>query len=65
MRSTPSSTAVRTTVGLSTDIEFPVLTPAHRKRTLDTQYEVLAAYAREKGIGPQVDGRITRHKAPE
>lgn len=49
---------------LSTDMEFPVLTPDHRRRTLDVQYEVLAAYAREKGIYPEIDGRITRLGAP-
>ncbi len=46
---------------LQTDLEFPVLTPAHRIRTLDIQYEVLAAYARKQGINPQLDGRITRY----
>jgi 2',3'-cyclic-nucleotide 2'-phosphodiesterase (5'-nucleotidase family) len=50
---------------LSTDIEFPVLTPQHRQRTLDTQYEVLAAYARDEGIDPRIDGRITRLNGPE
>jgi 2',3'-cyclic-nucleotide 2'-phosphodiesterase (5'-nucleotidase family) len=46
---------------LQTDLEFPVLTPEHHVRTLDTQYEVLTAYARETGINPQLDGRITRY----
>ncbi len=46
---------------LQTDLEFPILTPAHRTQTLDTQYEILAAYAREHGINPQLEGRITRH----
>lgn len=38
--------------------EFPTLTPAHRVRDLDTQWEELAAYARERGISPRLDGRI-------
>lgn len=47
---------------LQTDLEFPVLRPVHRTQTLDVQYEVLAAYAREQGITPQIDGRITRYR---
>lgn len=43
---------------LSTRHEFPTLTDEHRIDTLDTQYEVLAAYAREHGIAPHLDGRI-------
>jgi 2',3'-cyclic-nucleotide 2'-phosphodiesterase (5'-nucleotidase family) len=43
---------------LWSDLEFPALTPDHRGPELDTQYEVLAAYAREKGIAPQLDGRV-------
>lgn len=38
--------------------EFPALDASHRVRTLGTQYEVLADYARETGIAPTVDGRI-------
>ena len=38
--------------------EFPTLTRTHEVRTLDVQYEVLAAYAREHGIDPRVEGRI-------
>jgi 2',3'-cyclic-nucleotide 2'-phosphodiesterase (5'-nucleotidase family) len=49
---------------LSTDIEFPILMPQHRQRTFDTQYKVLAAYARENGIDSVVDGRITRLDIP-
>ncbi len=45
---------------LHSDDEFPVLEERHRIDTLDTQYEVLAAYAREVGIDPQVEGRV-RH----
>ncbi|RXK51124.1 bifunctional metallophosphatase/5'-nucleotidase [Halorientalis pallida] len=43
-----------------TDHEFPVLSDHHRVDRLSTQYEVLAAYARERGIDPTVEGRI-RH----
>ena len=43
-----------------TDHEFPVLSDHHRVERLSTQYEVLAAYARERGIDPAVEGRI-RH----
>lgn len=47
---------------LWSDRTVPDLTPAHRERTLDTryQYEVLAVYAREEGVTPELDGRITR-----
>jgi len=38
--------------------EFPTLTPDHRIERLDTQYEVLASYARENGIAPECEGRI-------
>jgi 2',3'-cyclic-nucleotide 2'-phosphodiesterase (5'-nucleotidase family) len=41
-----------------TDHEFPVLSDHHRVERLSTQYEVLAAYAREQGIDPVVEGRI-------
>ena len=43
---------------LATHYESPTLTPAHRSRDLDVQWEVLAAYARERGIDPRIDGRI-------
>ncbi|MFB6094067.1 MAG: bifunctional UDP-sugar hydrolase/5'-nucleotidase [Halanaeroarchaeum sp.] len=43
----------------STD-EFPALEERHRVGSLDTQYEVLADYARERGIDPSEDGRIVR-----
>ncbi|WP_254535161.1 bifunctional metallophosphatase/5'-nucleotidase [Halomarina litorea] len=43
---------------LRTPAEFPTLVPEHRIGTLDTQYEVLAAYAREEGIDPELSGRI-------
>jgi 2',3'-cyclic-nucleotide 2'-phosphodiesterase (5'-nucleotidase family) len=43
---------------LHTDHEFPTLAEGHRVETLRTQYEVLAAYASERGIDPAVEGRI-------
>jgi 2',3'-cyclic-nucleotide 2'-phosphodiesterase (5'-nucleotidase family) len=43
---------------LHAEHEFPTLNEAHRVETLGTQYEVLAAYARERGIDPAVEGRI-------
>lgn len=43
------------------DDEFPALEEAHRIRQLDTQYEILATYAREAGIDVAVEDRITRH----
>ncbi|WP_255149188.1 bifunctional metallophosphatase/5'-nucleotidase [Halorarius halobius] len=45
---------------LHSDDEFPVLEESHRAEALETQYEVLADYARETGIDPSLDGRI-RH----
>jgi 2',3'-cyclic-nucleotide 2'-phosphodiesterase (5'-nucleotidase family) len=45
---------------LHTDDEFPALSEADRVELLDTQYEVLAAFAREFGVDPQLEGRI-RH----
>jgi 2',3'-cyclic-nucleotide 2'-phosphodiesterase (5'-nucleotidase family) len=43
---------------LSTAHEFPTLTPAHRDRTLRVQHEVLVDYAAERGIDPQLEGRV-------
>jgi 2',3'-cyclic-nucleotide 2'-phosphodiesterase (5'-nucleotidase family) len=43
---------------LHAEHEFPTLSEAHRVDTLGTQYEVLAAYARECGIDPAVEGRV-------
>jgi hypothetical protein len=43
---------------LATHYEVSTFTPAHRSRDLDVQWEVLAAYARERGIDPRIDGRI-------
>ncbi|MFW5963402.1 MAG: bifunctional metallophosphatase/5'-nucleotidase [Natronomonas sp.] len=45
---------------LHTDAEFPTLTDAARIATLDIQYDVLAKYAREVGVDPQLEGRIVR-----
>jgi 2',3'-cyclic-nucleotide 2'-phosphodiesterase (5'-nucleotidase family) len=45
---------------LHTDDEFPALSEADRVELLDTQYEVLAAIARECGVDPRLEGRI-RH----
>lgn len=45
---------------LYTDHEFPVLDTHHRVEQLETQYEVLAAYARAQGIDPEIEGRIQR-----
>lgn len=45
---------------LHTDHEFPVLDESHRHDQLDTQYEVIGAYARACGIDPGIEGRIER-----
>jgi 2',3'-cyclic-nucleotide 2'-phosphodiesterase (5'-nucleotidase family) len=45
---------------LHTDEEFPTLTGADPRCTLDTQYEVLADYARTVGVDPELEGRIVR-----
>jgi 2',3'-cyclic-nucleotide 2'-phosphodiesterase (5'-nucleotidase family) len=45
---------------LHTDAEFPTLTDAKRIATLDIQYDILAEYAREVGVAPQLEGRIVR-----
>ncbi|GGL52993.1 bifunctional metallophosphatase/5'-nucleotidase [Halocalculus aciditolerans] len=42
------------------DEEFPVLDTDHRVAALDVQHEVLAAYAREHGIDPEIEGRVVR-----
>lgn len=44
-----------------TDEEFPTLTGADAALTLDTQYEVLAGYARTVGVAAECDGRIHRN----
>ncbi|MFB6090553.1 MAG: bifunctional UDP-sugar hydrolase/5'-nucleotidase [Halobellus sp.] len=46
---------------LHTDHEFPTLTERHRAGEGDIQFEVLAAYAREFGIDPSVEGRVRRY----
>ncbi|WP_435093044.1 bifunctional metallophosphatase/5'-nucleotidase [Halorubrum sp. N11] len=43
---------------LHSDHEFPTLAQRHRVDEADIQYEVLAGYAREHGIDPQIEGRI-------
>ena len=43
---------------LHSDHEFPTLAQRHRIDEADIQYEVLAAYARERGIDPEIEGRI-------
>ncbi|WP_256391130.1 bifunctional metallophosphatase/5'-nucleotidase [Natronoarchaeum rubrum] len=45
---------------LGTDHEFPALEPHHRVDTLDIQYDVLVEYARERGVDPEIEGRIRR-----
>ncbi|WP_227353999.1 bifunctional metallophosphatase/5'-nucleotidase [Haladaptatus salinisoli] len=45
---------------LHTDREFPALREEHRAAVGDVQYEVLAEYARECGVDPEIDGRIAR-----
>ena len=45
---------------LHTAHEFPTLSTRHRTGEADVQFEVLAAYARQVGIDPAVDGRIER-----
>ncbi|WP_280587967.1 bifunctional metallophosphatase/5'-nucleotidase [Halorubrum sp. Boch-26] len=43
---------------LHSEHEFPTLAQRHRIDEADIQYEVLAAYAREHGIHPEIEGRI-------
>ncbi len=43
---------------LHSDHEFPTLSQRHRIGEADIQYEVLAQYARERGIDPAVEDRI-------
>jgi 2',3'-cyclic-nucleotide 2'-phosphodiesterase (5'-nucleotidase family) len=43
------------------DDEFPALDEAHRVDRLGVQHEVLAAYAREHGIDPEIEGRVVFH----
>jgi len=44
-----------------TDDEFPALNEAHRVDRLGVQHRVLADYAREHGIDPAIEGRVTMH----
>ena len=43
---------------LHSEHEFPTLAQRHRIDETDIQYEVLAGYAREHGIDPEIEGRI-------
>jgi 2',3'-cyclic-nucleotide 2'-phosphodiesterase (5'-nucleotidase family) len=43
---------------LHSEHEYPTLAQRHRVDEADIQYEVLAAYAREHGIDPEIEGRI-------
>jgi 2',3'-cyclic-nucleotide 2'-phosphodiesterase (5'-nucleotidase family) len=45
---------------LHSDHEFPAVEERHRAGEFGIQHEVLAAYAREYGIDPAVEGRIER-----
>lgn len=45
---------------LHTVDEFPTLDDTHLAKSYNTQYEVLAAYARAEGINPEIEGRIVR-----
>ncbi|ELZ39650.1 5'-nucleotidase [Halorubrum californiense DSM 19288] len=50
---------------LHSEHEYPTLGQRHRIDEADIQYEVLAAYAREHGIAPEIEGRIEiRNRAP-
>ena len=42
-----------------TEHEFPALNADHRVDLGDVQYKVLAAYARENGLDPQLEGRVS------
>ncbi|SMO62195.1 bifunctional metallophosphatase/5'-nucleotidase [Halorubrum cibi] len=43
---------------LHSDHEYPTLEERHRVGETDIQYEVLADFARERGIDPEIEGRI-------
>jgi len=45
---------------LTTDAEFPTLTERNAVGRYDTQYEVLADYARTVGVDPELERRVTR-----
>ncbi|WP_232686052.1 bifunctional metallophosphatase/5'-nucleotidase [Halobacterium zhouii] len=45
-----------------TDDEFPALGASHRTERLGVQHEVLGAYARERGVDPEIEGRVTLHR---
>ncbi|EJN59113.1 bifunctional metallophosphatase/5'-nucleotidase [Halogranum rubrum] len=48
---------------LHSDHEFPAIQQRHRAGESGIQHDVLAAYAREHGINPAVEGRIERLSA--
>jgi 2',3'-cyclic-nucleotide 2'-phosphodiesterase (5'-nucleotidase family) len=48
---------------LHSDHEFPAVEERHRAGEFGIQHEMLAAYAREHGIDPTVEGRIERVSA--
>ena len=50
---------------LHSEHEFPTLAQRHRIDEADIQYEVLADYARERGIEPEIEGRIEIRNRPE
>jgi 2',3'-cyclic-nucleotide 2'-phosphodiesterase (5'-nucleotidase family) len=43
------------------DDEFPALGESDRVERLEVQHEVLADYARQQGIDPEVEGRVRQH----
>jgi 2',3'-cyclic-nucleotide 2'-phosphodiesterase (5'-nucleotidase family) len=43
---------------LYTDHEFPTLDEDHRVDSGDAQYQVLVDYARERGVDPELEGRV-------
>jgi 2',3'-cyclic-nucleotide 2'-phosphodiesterase (5'-nucleotidase family) len=47
---------------LTTALEFPTLTEAHRVRAAGRQYDALVTYARDRDIAPEVEGRLVRHE---
>ena len=49
---------------LHSEHEYPTLAQRHRIDEADIQYEVLADYARERGIDPAIEGRIEIRNRP-
>jgi len=52
-------TLVTTDYLFHTEHEFPALNADHRVDLGDVQYEVLSAYARENGLDPRLEGRVS------